>query len=311
MKILMTGGTGFIGTSLASALKAAGYRITLFQTSPGADQPIIPGTSIFTADVSNPLLLQQVIEEHDCIINLAGSTIFRRWSQRVKQDIYSSRITTTKNIVEALKQCVNRHKHFFSASGIGYYGYRDDELLTEASAPGRSFLAHVAADWEAEAIKAGEHGARVLLCRLGIVLGRQGGALRNMLPFFKYWCGGRWGSGKQWFSWIHEDDLANAILFLLERHDIDGPVNLTAPNPVTNREMSRTLRVLLRKKSMLPVVPGFAMKAILGEFSSVFLQGQRVIPQRLMTQGFRFKYGLLNNCLDNLLDVSARRGGIG
>ena len=304
MKILMTGGTGFIGTGLVSALKAQGYQITFARSSARAHRGI-EGVTIVGGDTSKPLWLQQVIAEQDSIINLAGSTIFRRWNQSVKQDIYTSRILPTRNIVEALKTSGNKNKHFLSASGVGYYGYWKDELLSEESSPGTGFLARVAADWEHEAEKAKVYGTRVLLLRFGIVLGKKGGALRNMLPFFKYWCGGSWGSGKQWFSWIHEDDLARAISFLLQRQDIEGPVNITAPNPVTNREMSRALRMALRRKTLLPVLPGFVIKAVLGEFSDVFLKGQRVVPRKLLANGFRFQYPQLEGCLSHLLDVSA------
>lgn len=303
MKILMTGGTGFIGSRLVTALQEEGHRLSLLCTSSTADRAIAGGAHIYEGDLTKSSWLQQVIEQQDVIINLGGSTIFRRWNQKVKHDIYISRIIPTRSIVEALKACGNKSKLLLNASGVGYYGYQNDELLNEESGPGTSFLAGVAADWETEALKARAWGVKVILCRFGIVLGKRGGALTNMLPFFRFWCGGRWGSGNQWFSWIHEEDLARAVTFLLQRQDMEGPVNFTAPSPVTNSEMSRMLRGMVKRKTLIPVLPAFLIKAILGEFSDVFLKGQRVIPRRLLDQGFRFQYPQLEGCLTNLLDL--------
>jgi uncharacterized protein (TIGR01777 family) len=176
-----------------------------------------------------------------------------------------------------------------------------DEILHEQSEPGGSFLARVAVDWENEALKAKAFGTRVILCRFGIVLGREGGALKNMLPLFKYWCGGRWGSGRQWFSWIHGWDCARAFLYLLEHSDIEGAVNIAAPNPVTNQEMSYLLRHALRRRTIFPCIPGFLIRVMLGEFSDVFLKGQRVIPEKLLAGGFQFRYPTLEECLSDLL----------
>lgn len=301
MKVLLIGGTGFIGSRLAAALNAHGYQISLLSTSPGAQQKMVDGIVRLEADASKAFMLQPFMEDADVIINLAGSTTFRRWNRNVKSDIYSSRVITTRNIVEALKTCGTRNKHFFNASGIGYYGYHNDEVLQEESPPGSSFLARMAAAWEAEALKAAGPGIRVVLCRFGIVLGKGGGALGNMLPLFRLWCGGRWGSGKQWFSWIHADDVAGAMMFLIKHQTLEGPVNLTAPNPVTNAEMARTLRGILKKITLFPVVPGFLMKVLLGECSEVFLKGQRVSPRRLLTHGFDFAYPELSSCLAHLL----------
>jgi len=303
MKILVVGGTGFIGTLLIPSLKDNGQQISMVIPLGRKPQEIKADCAILKGDTANQQWWAELIEKHQVIINLTGSSIFRRWNKRVKEDIYETRIITTRNIVQALKACSSKEKHFFSASGVGYYGYQLNETLNEESGPGSSFLARVAVNLEAEALKAKEYCARVVLCRFGIVMGKNGGALKNMLPFFRCWCGGRWGSGRQWFSWMHAYDLTRAIHFLLEHGEIEGAVNFTAPNPVTNQEMARLLRMVLRKRTLLPVIPGFLMRYALGEFSEVFLKGQRALPRKLLSAGFQFRYPLLEGCLSDLLDV--------
>jgi uncharacterized protein (TIGR01777 family) len=212
-----------------------------------------------------------------------------------------SRILTTKNIVEALSGRKGRETRFISASGIGYYGFRSDEILDENSTPGDDFLARLARQWESAAASATQFGASVALCRMGHVLGKNGGVLEKLTAITKLFLGSQWGNGQQWVSWIHEADLADVYLFLLEHRDITGPVNVTAPEPVRNREMMMLLRQNLRKKSLLPQVPGFVLKLIAGEFSSTFLNGQRVMPQVLLSRGYKFKYPDMSKALDDLL----------
>jgi uncharacterized protein (TIGR01777 family) len=184
---------------------------------------------------------------------------------------------------------------------VGYYGFHGDEALDEAGYPGHDFLAELATDWEASAREAEAHGARVVLCRFGIVLGRRGGALGQMLPFFRKYMGSPLGHGKQWFSWIHEADLVKIPLFLIEKKDLTGPVNCTAPHPVTNRELTRVLGEVLDRPTFLPPVPGFVIKLIMGEFGSVLLKGQRVLPGRLLEAGFQFQFPHLREALQDLL----------
>lgn len=301
MKILVVGGTGFIGCMLLPCLIEAGHQVSMLVPAKRKNNAASSSVAVVEGDAFDPLLWPGLMEKHQVIINLAGSTIFRRWNKAVKNEIYTSRIYITRNIADAFKSCRGNDRHFFSASGVGYYGYPVNELLTEESRPGSSFLARVAVDWEGEALKAREHGVRVVLCRFGIVLGKNGGAFKNMLPFFRYGLGGRWGDGSQWFSWIHTLDCARAILFLLEQSDIEGAVNLTAPNPVNNRELTRLLRRRLRRRTLFPIIPGFLMRAFLGEFADVFLKGQSVMPQKLLAGGFQFRHPALEGCISDLL----------
>jgi hypothetical protein len=303
MNILIAGGSGFIGSILIPPLLQRGNEISVI-VSPSKKQTVLPrSVAVIEGDTAHPHFWPDIISKHQVIINLAGSSIFRRWNRTVKEAIFASRISTTAHIVDALKACPPAKKHFFSSSGVGYYGYRMNETLNEASDPGSSFLARLAVAWESEALKSPQFGVRVVLCRFGIVMGNNGGALMAMLPFFKYRCGGRWGNGRQWFSWIHAHDLARAILFLMDHPDIDGSINLTAPNPVTNAQLSQLLNKTLSKRPLLPAIPGFLIKSLLGEFSDVFLKGQRVVPQKLLDRGFQFRFPYLEGCLTDLLGV--------
>ena len=301
MKFFFTGGTGFIGNTLVSHLINEGHEITLL---------VLPGRkvsnthrhlTIIEGNPAEPGSWQEDAATHQVIINLAGTPIFQRWNRRVKKAIYDSRILTTRNIVAALGKSNREGIRLFSASGIGYYGYHD-ELCKEASPPGNSFLARLAVDWEAEALKARTVGARVVLCRFGIVLGKQGGALKRSIPLFKLHLGGRWGMGEQWFSWIHERDVIDSFLFLLAHREIDGPVNFTAPNPVRNREMVTVFKKTLGKKSVIQAIPRFVIQGMLGEFSEVFLKGQRVLPGKLLKHGYHFQFPTLEESLEDLLN---------
>lgn len=306
MKILIAGGTGFIGSILLPVLLEDDHQISMIIPPGRKHKALQEPVEIVEGDVLNRDFWPEPVQNHQIIINLAGSSIFRRWNKRVRRDIYLSRILTTRNIVSALKASTGDKKQFFSASGVGYYGYGRDELLNEESDPGGSFLARVAVEWETEALKARGCGARTVLCRFGIVMGKDGGAFKKMLPFFKYWCGGSWGGGEQWFSWIHGMDCARAFLFLLEHSEIEGAVNFTAPNPVTNGEMAHLLRKGLRRRTPLPTIPGFLIRAMLGEFSDVFLKGQRAMPGKLLAGGFQFRYPCLEGCLSDLLGGTAK-----
>jgi hypothetical protein len=183
---------------------------------------------------------------------------------------------------------------------VGYYGFHGDEEMDEESPPGNDFLARIAVEWEAEAFKAREKGARVVITRFGIVLGEQGGALGQMVPLFRKFIGGPIGSGKQWFSWVHIKDLAETFVFLIKHPEISGPVNVCAPNPVRNGDLAKTLGKVLRRPSFV-AAPGFMIKLVLREFGSVILEGQRVIPRKLLKYGFTFQYPDIENALRNIL----------
>lgn len=303
MKFFFTGGTGFIGNILVGPLLSQGHEVTILVRHRRKAKPTYKHVTILEGDSTASGNWQEQVGEHDVILNLAGVSIFQRWSGKVKNEIYNSRILSTRNIVEALKNSPKKGTQLFSASGVGYYGYHQDDIINENSPPGDSFLARVALDWESEALKAQALGTRVILCRFGIVLGRGGGALKRTIPLFKFFLGGRWGKGNQWFPWLHESDLVGGFLFLLSRQEIQGPINFTAPNPVRNRDMANTLREVLRKRTALPTIPEFLIKGLLGEFSEVFLKGQRVLPQRLLENGYAFQFPKLKDGLINLLSI--------
>ena len=301
MKIFLIGGTGFIGRILVPSFIQKGHEISLLVSSNKKNEVCNRTLEVISGDPTLSGEWQKHMGTHDIVINLAGTSIFQRWNDQIKSQIHMSRISTTRNIVAGLKAYNKETKHLFNASGVGYYGYDQEALFDEKSSPGNSFLAMVARDWEQEALKAQSLGIRTVLCRFGIVMGRGGGALKNMLPLFKMYCGGTWGNGKQWFSWIHESDLVNALNFLIHQKLIDGPVNFTAPHPVQNRELAESMREVLQRTSIIPAIPGSLIKWLLGEFSEVFLKGQRVIPGKLVDNGYKFYFSDLKECLIDLI----------
>ena len=233
MKVFITGGTGFVGRYLSRELAQQGHEVTILTRREKPPAPAAAGIGFVTGDPTQEGPWMGAVPEHDWIINLAGASIFSRWSAAYKREIYDSRIRTTRNLVIALAGG-DRRQLLCSTSAVGYYGPRGDEVLTEDSPPDSYFLAHLAEDWEAEALKAAELGIRVVITRFGIVLGQGGGALGQMAPMFRRFLGGPLGSGQQWFSWIHQADQVRAFNFVQEHAEIHGPVNFTAPRPVRN-----------------------------------------------------------------------------
>ncbi|KPK87479.1 MAG: epimerase [Deltaproteobacteria bacterium SM23_61] len=295
MKIFITGGTGFVGRTLAPALIRSGHGVCILTRSGKGDAS---GVSWVEGDPAQKGKWQEAVREHEVIINLAGASIFTRWTEEAKKKIRDSRIFTTRNLVEAMEG--GKVKTFFSTSAIGYYGFHGDENLTEESPPGADFLSLLARDWEAEAKEAEKKGCRLVVTRFGIVLGEKGGALGQMIPLFRKYLGGPLGSGEQWFSWIHIDDLTRAFLFLLEHPEISGPVNFTAPNPVRNKELAQWLGRIMGRPAFLPA-PGFMLKLALGEFGSILLKGQRVLPRKLLEAGFSFTYPEIDRALRQVI----------
>ncbi len=287
MKVLLTGGLGFVGTQMSIRLLAQHHEVTVVDHSP-RPKPYTPRDVKYVfGDTTKAGPWQAEIEKQDAIINLAGASIFRRWTTDSKKLIYDSRILTTRNVVNALPK--KSSALLCSTSAVGYYGFRGDERITEDSGPGDDFLARLCVSWENEALKAADNGSRVIIPRFGIVLGKTGGALGQMIPAFKAFVGGPLGSGKQWFSWIHMEDLLGAFLFILDAQNLAGPVNLCSPNPVRNKELAQALGKVLSRPSCLKT-PGFAVKLMLGEFGDVLLKGQRVVPEKLLNSGFAFRY---------------------
>lgn len=300
MKVFMTGGTGFVGTYLAGFLINKGHVVTILTSLPESPAAQIAGVSYLPGNPTKPGDWQDAVGEHDVLINLAGASIFSRWTPKQKQIMLESRIETTRNLVNAIGQDKANKMTLFSTSAVGYYGFHEDDILTESSPPGNDFLAGLAVEWEKEALRAADKGVRVVITRFGIVLGKNGGALGQMIPLFKYFLGGPLGSGRQWFSWVHIHDLAAAFIFLLDHPEMSGAVNLCSPNPVRNKDLARAIGQLLHRPSIMPA-PGFMIRLILGEFGDVLLKGQRVIPRRLIDAGFEFEYPLIEDGLRNVI----------
>lgn len=300
MKIFMTGGTGFVGTYLTRHLIGEGHEVTVLAPGPGGSEMKVAGLSYLSGHPTQKGKWQDAVPGHEVIINLAGASIFKRWTDAYKQILRESRIATTRNLVDALSAENAKAVTFFSTSAVGYYGFHDDEPLVESSPPGEDFLARLARDWETEALRATDKGARVFLTRFGIVLGKNGGVLSQMTPLWKMGVGGPLGNGQQWFSWIHMNDLARAFVFLLQRKDLAGAVNLCSPHPVRNKDLGKALGKVLHRPSILPA-PGFIIRLILGELGDVVLKGQRVIPRGLQDAGFSFQYPRIEAALQEIL----------
>lgn len=282
MNVAITGASGMIGTRLAQQLVTAGAT-----------------TRVISRQDLESDTLGVTLSSCDAVVHLAGEPVAQRWSDAVKQRIYDSRVETTRRLVAAMAAQVVKPRVLVCASAVGYYGSRGDQVLTERSSPGSDFLANVVVDWETAAQSAEASGIRVVRLRLGVVLG-QGGALARLLPPFRFGAGGRLGSGKQWMAWIHIDDVVRLILFALNYTTVQGPVNATAPHPVTNEEFTERLAKVLHRPAILPV-PDFALKIAFGEMSGVLLGSQRVLPTVAKSAGFRFQYPELSPALENLL----------
>lgn len=287
MKILITGGTGFVGSNLAKVLVRAGHQVVAVGRSEPQPQLDQDSYRFVAADTTRSGPWQKELTDADAVVNLAGATIFRRWTRKYKKQIYDSRILTTRHVVDALPSDAN--VVLCSASGSGYYGSRGDAVLKEDERAGSDFLARVSIDWEKEALLASDKGVRVAVMRFGVILGRDGGAMAKLVPAFKMFVGGPLGSGNQWFPWLHLDDLMAAIVFVLEHQAASGPLNFCAPNPVRNRELAQVLGKVLGRPSFMPA-PAFMIRLAMGEFGDVFLGSQRTVPDRLLSHGFAFQY---------------------
>ena len=290
-----------MGTALTEKLLAEGHLVTILSRSSQNNRATKSGVAYTKGNPTTSGSWQEEICKHDVVINLAGASIFRTWNAKNKEAIYKSRIHTTRNIVDAIAKHTGKEIILLSGSAVGYYGFKDDEELDESGMPGDDFLATVVRDWETEAIRAEKNGARVVLCRIGVILGKDGGALSKMLSVFKWGIGSPLGSGSQWFSWVSLPDLVNMFLFLMENESISGPVNCTSPNPVTNREMTKALGKALHRPAILPPVPAFMIKGVLGEFSDVFVKGQKVIPGILLENGFDFEFPEIKDAFNHLV----------
>lgn len=290
-------------------LTGQGHEVTLLTrgvTGAVRDGYVVPhGACVLVGDPTQPGPWQDRVAEHQVVVNLAGASIFSRWTRRNRQRIVNSRVLTTRNIASALVRRKGKETHLLSVSGVGYYGHHGDETLDETGPPGNDFLAKLASQWEHEALAAREFNVRVVICRLGHVLGTEGGVLPKLVTASKLGVGSTWGNGQQWLSWIHKDEVINILSLILQNNEISGPVNVTAPNPIRNREMARLLAEDLHRTMLIPSIPSFLLKLLLGEFASVFLNGQRVLPHKLLDNGYHFKYPTMQEAFADLLSHQA------
>jgi uncharacterized protein (TIGR01777 family) len=301
MYVLITGGTGTIGRRLVQHLIKQGHVVTI--VSRQAYRPAtLPAKIEFAQwDGKTATGWGHLVEEADAILNLAGAGIAdTRWSDERKQVLVDSRINAGKAISEAIGAAAKKPGVLIQASAVGYYGIHGDETITESDGPADDFLGDLCEKWEASSTAVEEMGVRRVVIRIGVVLDTLGGALPRMLLPYRFFVGGRVGSGRQWVSWIHYYDLVAAILFLIEQGSASEAFNLTAPSPVQNRDLAKAIGQAMHRPSALPA-PGFALKAAFGEMSTVLLDGQRVLPERLLAMDFEFKYATAADALEDLV----------
>ncbi len=300
MNILITGGSGLIGQALTSDLARRGHEVWVLSRSP-EEAALGSGIHLARWDAATLRGWEEQAARADAIINLAGANIGARpWTNERKRLIRDSRVNAGQAVVAALRQSEHRPRVVLQIAGVGYYGIHGDETLIEADAPGTDYLARVAADWEASTTPVADFGVRQVILRTGVVLARKGGVLAPFVLQNRLFAGGPLGSGRQWISWIHIQDLVSAFNFFLERDDAAGVFNVTSPNPVTNAEFGRTVSRVMRRPFWLPA-SAFALRLVLGEMSTLVLDGQRVLPKRLLEMGFQFEFGDLQKALENLL----------
>ncbi len=285
MKIFLLGGTGFIGSHLVRGFLEKGHEVTLLVRSEKSILKVPPRAKAILGDPLRSGAWQDIISNMDVVINLVGETIFHRWNEDYKKKIWETRIVSTRLCVESLKRDII----FCNASAVGFYGDRREEELTEDSPPGQGFVAELCQAWEREALKASDMGAKVYIMRFGIVLGKDGGMLKTVLPFFKLGLGGRLGSGKQWFPWIHVEDILQGLFFLWQNKAPEGIYNFTSPFPIRNEEFTKILAKVLKRPAFFPI-PKFGLRLLYGELADVILASAKVIPQRLLNLGYKFVY---------------------
>jgi uncharacterized protein len=303
MRVFITGATGFIGRELTARLREAGHQVTAWVRDESKARGLLgPEVGL----VSAPAGLREAIAKTDAVINLAGEPVLAgRWTAGRKQAIVESRVKLTSAIASAIAHSPSRPAVFISASAVGYYGDRGDDIVEDDAPPGNDFLANVCRSWEAAALEAAKSGVRVFIPRIGIVLGADGGALASMVMPFRVGMGGPLGSGRQYVPWIHLDDQLAVVIAALEDQRMSGPMISAAPNPVTSRELAKAIGATLHRASFMPV-PTIALRILLGEAAAMMLTGQRVHPRRLEQSGFTWRYPTIAAALTNLLSRSAR-----
>lgn len=297
MKIVIAGGTGFVGRALCETFSQAGHEIIVLtrnkrqQTHPNV--AYVEWLHDQKVDVSR-------LSNVDAVINLAGESINARWTKKKKAEILNSRLTATKAIHELIQKLENKPSVYIQASAIGFYGTSESETFTEeVNNPGQDFLATVVSEWEKAGQAIEKEGIRTVYMRFGLILSKDDGALPRMILPYKLFAGGKLGKGNQWASWIHIEDVCSMIRFAVENEKINGPLNVTAPNPVTMNELGKTISKVLKRPHWLNA-PAFALKMILSEMSILVLEGQRVLPEKAIQHGFRFQFETIEKALTHL-----------
>lgn len=302
-RIVITGATGFVGRPLVEKLLSEGHEVTALVRDAGQARARLPAkTNVVAWSMEGGLPPHPSLFEHvDIVYNLMGEPIAgARWTEARKRAIYESRVTGTKLLVKAFEACPTKPKVLVSTSAVGYYGDRGDEELDESSSGARDFLAEVCADWEAAAMTAEKLGMRVVCLRLGVVLGKGGGALQQMLPPFRLGLGGRLGDGRQWMSWIHLQDVVTLFAEAGHHANWRGPVDAVSPEPVRNADFTKALGHALRRPTIFPV-PRVALKLLMGDMSQILLDSQRCHPKKAQADGFTFAYPKLDEALKDLV----------
>jgi uncharacterized protein len=301
MRVTVTGATGLIGPRLVAALRARGDEVTVLSRNPERAREALAGVdAVRWADPEASPAPAEALTGRDAVVHLAGEPVAQRWSKAAKARIRSSRELGTRNLVAGLGAVDARPRVLVSASGVGYYGPHGDEPVPESTPPGEDFLAEVCVVWEREARAAEQHGLRVVSVRTGIVLDEQGGALAKMLLPFKLGAGGPVAGGRQYMPWIHLDDVVGIYVRALDDEQWSGPVNGSAPEPVTNREFGKTLGRVLRRPAVAPV-PALAIRALYGKMAEIVTTGQRAIPERPLALGYGFRHAELEPALRDAL----------
>ncbi len=298
MKIAVAGGLGFLGRHIISVLLEGGHDVTLFARR---EENLHEGVLFVKADLMLPGEWQARLAENDIVINLVGVNLFQRWNKKIKKLIYDSRIISTANILDSFRSGKGAGKTLINASAVGFYGLSDDEVITESHGAGTDFLARICSDWEKEALKGEAKNMRVVLLRFGSVFGSDGGAFPLLKKNYRLMLGGKLGNGKQWFPWIHIDDVAAIVLRSVTDEKMSGAYNCTAPGIVTNGEFTKTMAKAVNRPVLIPFVPGFILRIVLGEFGAFLTKGQRAVPERLTKEGFIFNFPVLKEALDNLI----------
>lgn len=296
-RVLITGASGLIGTQIVNALLKRGDSVTALTANYSIARKKIPA-NVNVIEWHDYLTL--VNEKIDAIINLSGKNVGEnRWNKKIKKEIYESRIQSTRKVVDLISKMLNRPEVLINTSGVDYYGARGDEEINEDSAPGYDFLSEVCIDWEKEAYNAVDFGVRVVIIRNGFVLAKNSNAIKRLTLPFRLFAGGTIGSGKQYISWVHIDDLVNIYLFALDNRAVSGSINATAPNPVTMKVLCKTIGSAIHKPVYLHI-PSFAVKIAAGEMSQVVLSGRKALPHKLNSFSFKFGY---QNCAEALREI--------